>query len=148
MGERIIYEVSLENRGDEVLLLPWEPDREKIQPDHIGSQSGLLEVSVFISLIFDQKRTTVLPGVEGVYGSPSLPESIKELLPGQKVRIRSSGLWYVGDADLYQRIMPQLPRAYSVRAEYWLKDSTGHRTKNYEPVLSNSLTVELTRRDN
>jgi len=140
LSERFVYDVRLENFGDQTIMLPWEPERENILPTPNSSRSDLLQASLY--LIFDELQSDAVFGSEAVYGSPSAPQSVKKLLPGESIRIRASGGWYLGSEDLSKRVLPTLPRRFTARIKFILRGTS----KEYEAVISNSLQVELRKR--
>ena len=140
LGEAFVYDVSLENVGDQILLIPWEPDKEKVQADPPTDPSKLREVSLY--LIFEELKSDAIFGSENIYASSSVPGSFKKLLPGQEVKIRVPGVWYFLIENVRYQVLPTLPRVFTVQAKFILKEGI---VKAYEPVFSNSLQVELER---
>ncbi len=143
-GERFVYEISLENIGNEVLLLPWEPDEKKIQS---GKSLGKpAESSVmYVSLAVDELDRDVIFGAERIFSASSMPGTYKRLSPGQKVMIRASGVWFIGSADASKQLLLTLPRRLAVRAKIKIGDYPTD-AKNYDPAFSNALTIDLTKR--
>jgi len=144
LGEQFIYEVSIENISNQPLLLPWEPDRGKVAPGPTSAQSSLNQMS--LSLVIEELEGDAIFGAQNIYGSDSVPGSLQKLLPGRKVRIRIPGGWYLGTQDLQKRVLPLLPRQFTVKAKLELEYQNKSVIEQYTPLFSDSLLVEMKKR--
>ncbi len=144
LSERFVYEISIENIGNQPFLLPWEPDKGKIEPKSPSTQAGLRRMSLF--LVIEELNGNAVFGAQDIYGSDSVSRSLKKLNPGHKVRVRVPGGWYLGSEDMYKRVLPLLPRSFNVKAKLRLVDHTKSDIEQYEPLISNSWPVELRKR--
>jgi hypothetical protein len=69
LSERFVYEISIENIGNQPFLLPWEPDKGKIEPKSPNAQAGLRQMSLF--LVIEELGREAVFGAEDIYGSDS-----------------------------------------------------------------------------
>lgn len=136
LGEELIYEVSLENITNDVLIFPWSPDPVQTTSD---GKSEFPEYEGFLYLVMkDEALGNVILGAQGLYGSPSFPDSIKKLQPREKVRIRVPAYWSFLHGDITDHLSPKLPKRVEVRAEFRLIG------EGFKPALSaNSIGVAL-----
>ena len=77
-------------------------------------------------------------------GSRLVVRSLKKLKPGEKVRIRASGSWWIGIESVWARFTAELPRTVELRAKYTLYDRP-IESRYKSAVSDNSVAVELRR---
>lgn len=138
IGEDMIYDIRISNVGQELVWIPWSPDRHQVRPDNAypsGYMSAILTL-VITDAKMGQQEIFGIP----LYGSRRVPGSLKALPPRKTVRIRASGRWDFMSSD--NAFLSDLPQTYGVRAKLnliYLPPSPSP-----EPVLStNSTSVQL-----
>jgi len=143
LGEEVIYEVKLENITEEILVIPWSPDRDAVKPEEESDPPGYV-VAILRLVIMDETSGDQFVTGQVLYGSHLEPSSLKYLWPGEMVKIRAPSRWDFLGADVAKRIREQLPRTFEVRARFSFLHGAG--TSSYKPALSaNSWTIELTK---
>ncbi len=144
MGEEMIFDVVIKNVGQDVVVIPWSPYRDRVQPDDETHPAGYADANLGLVLSDKVVGEQVVFG-PWLYGSDRVPSSLKRLRPGKTVRIRAAGRWALTSADASQVILSRLPQSYSVRAIF----SLSRHTFNPQPrpvISANSATVELNKR--
>lgn len=145
MGQEMIYEVTIRNVGQDIVLIPWSPDPTEVRRNGQTYPSGYADGNVGLVIHDEIAGDQVVYG-PWLYGSDLVPSSLKKLRPGQTVRIRAPGRWAIADSNGSQRILSRLPQKYVVRARFSLSNHTF--APQPEPIMSaNSVTVELKRRN-
>jgi hypothetical protein len=144
LGDKVIYEVTMENVSQELQTIPWSPDENKVKAR--GRYEPHDYTDAFLGLVVKDKALgDQFVAVQGVYGSASVPGSLKTLLPGQKVRIRAQGQMFFAAADVSEKVSRKLsksPLKLKVQARYSLHP--GPAAPDSGPVVSaNAETIEL-----
>ena len=144
LGDQVIYEVTLENVTDKVLVIPWSVDYDRVKPNEEHDPPGYMWA--YLSLVIkDEISGDQFMAGRGINGSQLLRGSLKRLQPGQRVRIRAKAPWSGFQEAVYKRVLAKLPQTFEVRADFALYDPAIN--PRFEPALStNSLSVELRRR--
>lgn len=88
-GDRLVYEVVIQNMSLEPVTLPWSPDRVRFS-EVKGGVEGILTLEVR-----DVSGRRLLGRLESqaLYGSKAVPDSLLKLLPGERARIRAPSVW-------------------------------------------------------
>jgi hypothetical protein len=136
IGERFVYELSIQNIGKQTVAIPWELDREKA----LKSAAELSVISLHLTI--NELGNDAIFGAERIFASQVTPDTFKNLPPGGRVRIRAPGVWYLGNQELAKKVFQTLPRRFTVRARVKL-GSYPTDTLMYEPAYSNILSIEL-----
>lgn len=144
LGGSVIYEVMLENVSRELLVIPWSADESKVKPWGQTEPPGYLDA--FLSLVVrDKDLGEQLIALRGIYGSELMQGSLKSLLPGEKVRIRTQGRIFFAAADTSEKASEKLIKSalkLKVRARYSL------HTGQFAPTVStNTRIINLLRRE-
>jgi len=115
LGERVSYEIMLQNITTHTVVIPWTPDQLSVKPSLKEYPSGYMEgnISLFIS---DKSSGDQFLDVQSLYGSHLVPNSLKKLRPGERVRILAAGKINLIDANFYSRMLPRLPQTFIVKA--------------------------------
>lgn len=83
------FEIKVLNSGKEAIIVPWTPHRADLESANANVPYKYLASDV--SLLFsDPKGPRLIPVYifESLYGSQSVPGSLRELLPGQWFTVR------------------------------------------------------------
>ena len=144
MGDEVIYDVVIRNVGQDIVVIPWSPDRDQVKPEEKTYPPGYVDATLSL-VITDKVLGEQMIYGPSLYGSEYVPSSLKKLRPGQAVRIRAPSHWALMSDDASQGILSRLPQTFAVRARFSLMKHTF--SPSPEPVVStNSGTVELKKR--
>lgn len=144
MGDEVIYDVVIRNVGQDIVVIPWSPDRDQVKPEEMTYPPGYVDATLSLSITDEVLGEQLIYGAS-VYGSEQVRSSLKKLRPGQAVRIRAPSHWALMSDDASQGILSRLPQTFAVRARFSLMKHTF--SPSPEPVVStNSVTVELKKR--
>lgn len=141
MGERFIYELSIENIGKRILEIPWEPEKEKT----LQSSNELSVISLHLTI--DELGNDAIFGAERIFASQNASNTFKQLRPGGRLRIRAPGIWYLGNQEAARRVFQMLPRQFTVKAQVKL-GSYPTDTMTFKPAYSNAILIELRKKQN
>ena len=137
VGGRFIYEVVIENRGDQPVDLPRSREEALFRQDMTGARLASLHLAVDDPVLGRQ-----LLGYTLLYGADAVPDSVITVQPGEQVSIRSQG-------DLWLQSLPAstptdwVARTVNVTAELQMYDFK----KEYVPQTSpESIAVEIRQR--
>jgi hypothetical protein len=142
LGDRVIYDVMLENVGDKTYVIPWSPDWEKVEGNAEEPPPGYLAAYLTLAIHDDTWGEMSMNGV-ALYGSKLLRGSLKSLRPGETVRIRAFSRWEFTEGEVARKVLTKLPSAFRVEARFSFMYSN---TSIPLVISTNSLTVELKRR--
>lgn len=124
LGGNVTYEVTLENVSQELQVIPWSPDENKVKPQGQTEPPGYLDA--FLGLVVrDKDLGEQFIAVRGLYGSELTQGSLKRLQPGEKVRIRAQGRMFFAVADASEKASKKLSKSalkLKVQAHYSLHD--------------------------
>jgi len=81
IGEEATFEVKVLNSGKKTIIVPWTPHLGDLEPTDTRS-SYKYRVGVIL-LLFKDPEGFEFSISETLYGSPNVPGSLRELLPGQ-----------------------------------------------------------------
>lgn len=93
LGDRVVFEVLLKHVGATPFALPWASDPEAVRG------ASRVQSAVFLLGFTDKTLGSQLIGSEKVlYGASSVPGSVLVLKPGDTVRVRAEGRWWLSRA--------------------------------------------------
>lgn len=140
LGEKIFYEVSIENIGGADLRIPWTAEYQ--QCSKLLDQRGMS----LILVIQDTVAGGTWIAFSGIYGCANDPNTLRVLHPGEHVRVRAGGVASVMNESERGRLGPLSPRKFTVKAELFYSYSF-EKGVRFRPALSeNSFIVELKKR--
>lgn len=88
LGDDIIYELKVENVGNEPFIIPWNPHSADLEPE--DAEQPYEYTSGWFSLGGkDESGDLVFLGGVNLYSSSNAPETSIELRPGDWVRLRA-----------------------------------------------------------
>jgi hypothetical protein len=124
LGEKITFELKIENSGKETIEIPWTPDLALLEPSDRTQYFSYRSASFGITLtVPDSDHFLFVLGFS--YGSTDLPGTIRQLRPGQSFVVRARG-----KSDGYDR--------------WWLdklKDSAPLTVKAFAGLVLNRVTM-------
>jgi hypothetical protein len=88
-GDRAEFEAAIENVGTVALDIPWSPHLADLQPRDESANFEVESLSVGLFLRWGEHYSVSLGSLH-VYGTPSHPETILTLGPGESVRLRGT----------------------------------------------------------
>ena len=140
LGDESVFDVALENISKEAVQIPWSPDSSIGSPFNDSSPPGnLLAV---ISLVVGNKTLgEYQASTYGLYGSRTVPGSLKTLQPGQRVRIRVPGRWQFYTEEATDRLSRNPGQELSIKARIFMADSNSNPPRPATSV--NSLLIKL-----
>lgn len=138
IGDGFIFELVLKHVGTKPFPFPWSRDPKIVNPNVPGARQAAFLLNFKDSVIGPQLLAT-----ENItYGADSVPGSLVVLQPGDTVRVRGEGQWY-------------LTRATSKPPpDGWIRDLTLSAQlqisglKGFQPLLdsTNQLQIQLRQR--
>jgi hypothetical protein len=144
LGERVVYDILLENITNDPIVIPWSSDQRKVKPDDNKTPPRYTEAFLSLVLTTEVSGEQLIAG-QGIYGSELVSGSLKRLLPKQAVRIRAPGQFIFFNVDVAKQMLVSLPRKIEVRARYSLQERSFN--SQFEPSASaNSLVIEVRKR--
>ena len=150
-GGKVTYEVELENVGAAPFLIPWgtECDLLRGRGPHRRVRNDPNKVSAGVSLILDEypERSPFAYG-RGAYGMMDTPRITRSLAPGEKVRIRLSGIIDFSrddPPDPVRALDYQTKTVIDVRASIYLHGRPYRKYISGKRKSSNVVAVEVTR---
>lgn len=144
-GDKIFYEVSIENISDTNLLIPWTADL--LECSENPARSLLERMDMSLVLVWqDTAAGDAWITFSGSYGCVNDPKTFRMLHPGERIKVRAGGSTYVIDANERAPLAPLLPRTFTVKARLSLSHSAVKGVQ-FRPALSeNSFIVEFKKR--
>jgi hypothetical protein len=151
IGDEIVYEAIVENVSQEKVLLPASLDGS--DAEFAASARYLANYSAYsrVYLSLEAENTETYPQIfvnDVLYGAEPRPGSFRILSPGQKLRIRTSGLVRFINSGFFEKFASELPKKCEVRVSLTLfhfRNRVAGFTQQFdEPAVSaNSVTIEL-----
>jgi hypothetical protein len=139
LGENVIYEVQLSNISGSNIVIPCSPNVNEVKSNQDGGASNYLKAALSL-VVKDKIGGDQFVATQILYGSETIPVSLKILLPGQSVIFRVPGRWEFSDAEVAQRLKKSLPQRFETRARFAFLEPSDL----YLPAISkNSLNIEL-----
>lgn len=90
IGDQVIYELLVTNRGDTVVGFPTSTDGTRF---HWATPKA---VGAFVNLqIDDPQLGSQVIGTQALYGAPGIPSSVIAIGPSETLEIRAMGTWYL-----------------------------------------------------
>jgi hypothetical protein len=149
IGDQLVYEVTVENVSSEDVIVPTsynEDERDIVYGAHISGNSRSY-AKALVKLDFADGKLNQSLTLTTLYGATALPQSLRVLHPGRKLRIRDKEKIYFGDSDFRKRLAAETPKKVELRASLTLYVLDSHRfsfVKRYKTAVStNSVTIEL-----
>lgn len=92
LGEEIVHEILVENVGREPYVIPWVglTDLQQVRPEPCGAPPGFKWFILALRADHEGAAPDVVWAIP-IIGSDLMPGSLKELKPGERVRIRAKG---------------------------------------------------------
>src|SRR5260370_1344852 len=78
MGQEMIYDVVIKNVGRDLVVIPWSPDRDRIQLDEETYPAGYMDANLGLVLSYKVMGDQIIYG-PWLYGSDRVPSSLKSL---------------------------------------------------------------------
>lgn len=145
VGDKVYYEVSIENIGGADLRIPWTADLQECSENPARSLLEQIDMSLIL-VVQDAVAEGTWIALSKIYGCAKDPKTQRVLHPGEHVRVRAGGVASVIGSAERERFAPLLPRKFTVKAELSYPHSLEKGVK-FRPVLSeNGFTVEFHRR--
>jgi hypothetical protein len=138
LGETVVFEVRVENITQEIVVLPWSPDIDAVKPDEESDPPGYMDAYLTLVVRVDISGDQTVIG-QPLYGSELEPGSLKPLWPGETVRIRVPGRWYLPE------LKEKLPHSFEVRADLGFLRGIDRERYEWQVQSTNTLKVELRR---
>jgi hypothetical protein len=114
VGDKVVYEVVVTNTSGRAFNFPTLVDPRIVRRDMPGATLAT------VGLIFDDTVFGFqLVALQVLYGAPAVPNSMELLQPGDTLRIRASGEWWLGSA-LKSAVPSRVVRDVAVHAGLWL----------------------------
>ena len=101
IGEEVTFEIKVLNSGKKTIIVPWTPHSGDLEPADAHS-SYRYRVST-ISLDFKDPQSREFSIFENLYGSPNVPDSLRELSPGQWFTVRGRKRLVLYDQNLAEK---------------------------------------------
>jgi hypothetical protein len=134
-GQEIDYEIQLTNIGQERIVIPWTPSPRDVEPEDPSASYTFIVASLTLWAVTETGGAEVLSSAL-LFGSEA-SSTLKELAPGQSVRIRARTK-IEGEPNL---------RPTRVRASWSTSISTFHPNRpersqiGTPPVISNEVVL-------
>lgn len=113
VGDRFVYQVALQNVGNDPLLIPWNLEWGLGCINRFSNLPG--ELSLRVHIVLDELEGHIFFGADSVSGCRSKPLTVRRLLPGEAVRIQVLGGWWFPTEDAKKRALAMLPRRFTAR---------------------------------
>ena len=134
------FRVVLHNRGRAPVVLPWEPNRERVIT---SSDTPLMQWLLAVGLEGGQFDRLTIP-VATLYGSTLSSGSLQTIDPGKSVEIVASGQWKFLTPDAIRRAEATLPGMVNVRAHVaFLTGINGHVYQDLASTNHVSVALDL-----
>ena len=117
LGSRVVFDVFLRNSGSIPVTFPW---LDKAGAEEVDSKS-LVEAFISLRTTDDQAREHSLTAVR-LQGSPTQPESVRVLEPGETAMIRVPG-WLIHDERAARSLVGEKGREAPFYAAVMMSDT-------------------------
>jgi hypothetical protein len=145
MGEEVTFEVKIQNSGKETIEIPWTPHLGDLE--RADATEAYSYVAGTVALNFTDPVSQHSFGIYGnFYGSPALPGSIRELLPGQWALIRVRKKIEVFEEWWWNRLKEykeSLPLNVKATASLMLNTVTYFPSQENSSATDNSMCIPL-----
>jgi len=146
LGEDVTFEVRIQNTGKELIILPWSPELAELEPPNQFESYSYRQGTISLDFHIGDRQFSIF---SNLYGSPAVLASMKELLPGQSVRVRASAKLVIYDDSIISEFARSNPLISRVDAGYMLnRVEFLRRDKNGKPAESSSCIMLRTQRGN
>ena len=81
LGEEVTFEIKVLNSGKKIITVPWTPHLGDLEP--VDTHSSYRYRVGVVLLLFRDPKGLEFSMFEALYGSPTIPGSLRELSPGQ-----------------------------------------------------------------
>jgi hypothetical protein len=99
----LVFQVEVRNTGEEQLEFPVDPSLADFEPGNAAIAYGYTAAHITLFIDLKQQGSLFLPEVS-LYGSEGVGGSLKELGPGESIRIRASTPVKAADSESGRRI--------------------------------------------
>lgn len=141
VGDEIVCEVHLTNKGWRPIAIPWSPDQETVfgkNCEWLPKASGATGWRAMLTLEFQSRDGYKEPiASHALYGISSNAATFRTLAPKESVRIKFAGKLYFNDLirkGKERGVKFSLPQEFVVRASFDLDDSSIFRP--YDKIYS------------
>jgi len=141
IGERVTFEVSLENTWPDRLMIPWGApvDLDRIDP---GPEAPAGYLSALIGLVAEGDSIAH----DGICGSRLVPQSLRWLKPGERVRVRAHSNIQTSE----KRLLDSLPIEVDLKASFSFVEGSSEGLPRgdrlWQPAVSaNSIRIRIER---
>lgn len=149
LGDEVVFEVMVENVGQVPYTIPWagEKDALKVRPDPCDPPPPGFRL-LYLGLA-DKRRGGIPEGLLGLgmYGSELASGSLKELQPGERVRIRSKGTILLSSTEQGRQWLARVQFPATVNLAARLSALGGFTPATIpDPVFSeNTITISISK---
>jgi hypothetical protein len=132
VGDKVIYEVALTNTSERALRFPTLVDPRIVRRGMSGATLARVGL-IFEDAVFGMQ----IVASQTLYGVTAVPNSMELLQPGDTLRIRASGAWWLHSA-LKPGVPSRVVRDIAVKGRldmtYLLDDVPIQRSENAVPI--------------
>lgn len=124
-GERFAYEVRLENVTEQPFFVPWEPDWRKIYSVRVKRPPpGFIQADLSFGAVDPDSGEESTMATSSLFGSSLVSGSVKELRPGDSVRIRAPASWRLPaprkrKLPIAIKVFARFQYFYGIHSEYY-----------------------------
>lgn len=111
IGDVFFYEIVVKNNGRAAIRVPTAFDSARVARDMPGATMAVLALTFSDAILGSQ---TI--GEQFLYGSDVVPNTSIILSPGERVRIRAQGRWFLGSGFGGRRMLGEWTRDIDVHA--------------------------------
>lgn len=139
-GEPFEFRVTLKNIGNRPVVIPWEPDAQRVVTEEAAPM-----LKALIAISADTSPRRLMIPIATLYGSAMSPMTVKRLGPGDQAQIIAQGRWnFMGYSSESLRAQDISPRLRILAELHFLTAFDGHRYGTVEST--NRLPITLGRR--
>jgi len=123
MGEEVTFEVKIQNSSRETIEIPWTPHLGDLEPADSTKTYTYLQAVVALKFT-DPIASRSFSVFANFYGSPDVPGSTRELLPGQSILVHVRRKIDVYEEWWWRRVKESPPLTVSASANFLLNRVT------------------------
>jgi hypothetical protein len=86
LGERVTFELKIQNTGKDAVIVPWTPNLSDLEP--LESKASYKYRTGVVVLTFEDPEQREFPVGQSLYGSADVPGTLRKLAPGQWFTLR------------------------------------------------------------
>jgi hypothetical protein len=138
IGEDVTFEAKIQNSGKEKIEMPWTPHLGDLEPADSTKSYAYLQGAVALKFT-DPIASRSFSVYANFYGSPDVPGSTRELLPGQSILVRVRRKIDVYEEWWWRRVKESPPLTVNASANFLLNRVT------YSPNETQSSGTDISR---